>query len=291
MVRSEGGSRRTVRCLEPAGARSAGECTERGNRTWPTDAIGNGVKGIDRIRIRNFKCFDQTDLELNPRSALLVGDNATGKTTMLDALAMATGVWLVKPPDSALVGSGGNILPGEIRLLSKEEGDRTQFLECKPVSVEATGELVGRTARRCRQIRKDGTRTTNADAKAALEIIERHFARVQDGQGAPGPVIARCGAGRAWLPSRSRREQGTRRNGPARGWEASHDCFNERIRPADLDGWFRREALTFANRSGSWLPGHGAVKQAVLRCAPDANSFFPLTAKPGRLRTSVRINE
>lgn len=82
-------------------------------------------------------------LELDPRFTLLIGDNGAGKTTVLDALAVAAGVWLVKPPDSALAGSGRNILPSEIRLLSMEEGDRTQFLECKPVSVEATGDLVG----------------------------------------------------------------------------------------------------------------------------------------------------
>ena len=229
---------------------------------------------IDRIHIRNFKCFDEMELELNPRFTLLVGDNGTGKTTMLDALAVAAGVWLVKPPDSALVGSGRNILPGEIRLLSTEEGDRTNFLECKPVSVRATGELVDRTADWCRQIRKDGTRTTNAEARTALRIIERHYERVRDGQCALSPVIAYYGAGRAWLPSRSRREPGTKRNGPARRWEALHGCFNELIRLTDLNVWFQREALAFASRSGSWRPGYGVVKRAILDCVPDADNLW-----------------
>ncbi len=229
---------------------------------------------IDRVQIRNFKCFDETELELNPRFTLLVGDNGAGKTTILDALAVAAGVWLVKPPDSALAGSGRNILPSEIRLLSKKEGDRTQFLECKPVSVEVTGKLAGHAARWCRQIRKDGTRTTNAEAREALEIIERHFARVQAGQSVLSPVIAYYGAGRAWLPSRSRREQGARRNGPARRWEALYDCFNERIRLADLHVWFQREALAFASRSGTWRPGYGVVKRAILRCMPDADDLW-----------------
>ena len=107
---------------------------------------------IDRIRIRNFKCFDEKRLELNPRFTLVVGDNGAGKTTVLDALAVAAGVWLVKPPDSVLAGSGRNILPNEIRLLAKEAGDRAQFFECKPVSVEAVGEIVDRSARWCRPL-------------------------------------------------------------------------------------------------------------------------------------------
>ena len=221
---------------------------------------------IDRVHVRNFKCFDEKNLELDSRFTLLVGDNGAGKTTMLDALAVTAGVWLVKPPDSTLAGSGRNILPKEIRLVSKQEGDRSQFLECKPVSIAAVGEIANRSVRWCRQVRQDGARTTNADAKAALEIIEGHFSRVQAGENVLSPVIAYYGAGRAWLPSRGRSEKGGKRNGPTRRWEAFYDCFEERIRLSDLHVWFQREAIAFASRAGSWRPGYDVVKRAILRC-------------------------
>ncbi|MGB3614936.1 MAG: hypothetical protein WBA10_14175, partial [Elainellaceae cyanobacterium] len=40
----------------------------------------------------------------------LLGDNSTGKTSLLDALAIAVGVWLVNPPDTTLANSKRNIL-------------------------------------------------------------------------------------------------------------------------------------------------------------------------------------
>ncbi len=92
---------------------------------------------IGRIRMQNFKCFEDLTLELHPQFTLLVGDNGAGKTTVLDALAVAAGTWLAKPPDSALVNSGRSIRPREIRLALTHEGDRSQFLELKPVSITA----------------------------------------------------------------------------------------------------------------------------------------------------------
>jgi len=53
---------------------------------------------INRIEIKNFKKFADYALDLHPQFTLLVGDNGTGKTSILDALAIAAGVWLVNSP-------------------------------------------------------------------------------------------------------------------------------------------------------------------------------------------------
>ena len=228
---------------------------------------------IDRIEIRNFKRFKEKHLDLNPKFTLLVGDNGAGKTTLLDALAVAAGVWLVKPPDSTLVNSGRNILKEEIRLESKIQGDRVQLIECKPVSIMAEGEIANQCVKWLRQVRRDGVRTSNADAKLALTIIQRHFSQVEDGNKVISPVIAYYGAGRAWLPSRSRSLKARRKSGPARRWEAFYDCFEERIRLSDLQNWFQRETIAFASKR-EWRPGYNVVKNAILRCIPGADDLW-----------------
>ncbi len=228
---------------------------------------------IDKIEIQNFKRFKQQTLELHPQFTLLVGDNGAGKTTLLDALAVAAAVWLVKVPDSTLASSGRNILSNEIRLDPKKEGDRIQFNECKPVAVLATGQIAGRDLQWCRQIRKEGARTTNADAKEALAIIADVFIRVAGGDKVLCPVIAYYGAGRSWLPSQQRNPKG-KAKGPARRWEAFYDCFEERIRLSDLQDWFQREVIAFANRGGTWRPGYEVVKMAILRCIPESEDLW-----------------
>ncbi|MDE0205382.1 MAG: AAA family ATPase [Candidatus Tectomicrobia bacterium] len=228
---------------------------------------------IHRLQMRNFKCFEDRTLELHPQFTLLVGENGAGKTTVLDALAIAMGIWLAKPPDSTLANSGRSIQKKEIRLVWRTEGDRSQFFECRPVSITAQGEISGRSVVWERLIRQTGTRTTNANARDALEIVERHFAMDQAGEHTLSPVVAYYGAGRAWLPSRDRRRKGRIKNVSARRWGAFYDCFEERIRLNDLQDWFRREAVAFVWR-GSWRPGYNVVKDAILRCLPDADDVW-----------------
>ena len=49
---------------------------------------------IDRLELRNFKKFTAFDLDLHRQFTLLIGENGAGKTSVLDALAVALGVWL-----------------------------------------------------------------------------------------------------------------------------------------------------------------------------------------------------
>lgn len=229
---------------------------------------------IDELHLENFKKFAAQDFDLHPHFTLLVGENGAGKTSLLDALAVASAVWLVEPPDSMLVNSGRNIASQEIRLEPQTKGDRVQFRERRPAIVRAKGRIgehdgVSWT----RQIRADGSRTTNADAREALGYVKEAYSRDSAGEEVLCPILAYYGAGRAWLPSNERAPK-SKSNGPARRWAAFYDCFNERIRFAELHKWFSRETIERGNRGGKWRPGFDVVRRAVLRCVPDTDDVW-----------------
>jgi predicted ATP-binding protein involved in virulence len=226
---------------------------------------------IDSLVIENFKRFSNLSLGLHPQFTLFVGDNGAGKTSVLDALAIAAGVWLVDAPDSMLGNSGRNIYTSEIRLESRMYGDRILFREKRPVVISATGRIGDHEpVSWTRQIRPSGTRTSNAESKQAIALIQAIYARDAAGEHVLCPVLAYYGAGRAWLPSNQRvpKAKGSR---SARRWAAFYDCFSERIRFAELQDWFRRETIERGNRGGRWRPGFEAVRRAILKCVPDSD--------------------
>lgn len=229
---------------------------------------------IDRVEIANFKKFSDYTLDLHPQFTLLVGDNGTGKTTILDALAIAAGIWLVNSPDTTLNNSRRNILPSEIRLEAIESDTITQFIERKPVQIKAIGTINSQPVQWLRQIKTNGSRTSNTEAKQALEIISTLFKQVEAGEKIWLPIIAYYGAGRAWLPSNQRDPKATTHTSPARRWDAFYDCFEERIRIADLHTWFQKEAIASVNRQGQMRPGYKVVKFAILRCIPNADDLW-----------------
>ena len=230
---------------------------------------------INRIEIKNFKKFTDYALDLHPQFTLLVGDNGTGKTSILDALAIAAGVWLVKSPDTTLNNSRRNILHSEIRLEAIATDTITQFVERRPTQINAIGTINNQPVQWLRQIKTNGSQTTNTEAKEALKIISNLFQKVESGENSLlFPIVAYYGAGRAWLPPNHPDPKAKMTTSPARRWDAFYNCFEERIRIADLNTWFQKEAIAAVNRQGIKRPSYKIVKIAILRCIPDADDIW-----------------
>lgn len=226
---------------------------------------------INRIELKNFKKYESFALDLHPQFTLLVGENGSGKTTILDALAIAASVWLIDVPDSSLVNSRRGIRKTEIHIVPEKIGERVQFFEKLPVEITSQGVIDNNTVSWVRSINPKGDRKRRV--RKALDLIQSIYAREQSGERVLCPILAYYGAGRAWLPS-NKRVENKKEMTRAKRWAAFYDCFSERIRFTELLNWFRAETIAKGNNNGVWRPGFKAVHYAILQCLPGANDVW-----------------
>ena len=48
---------------------------------------------LEYVHVQNFRCYESIDLDLKPGINLLIGDNASGKTSLLKACRYLLGAW------------------------------------------------------------------------------------------------------------------------------------------------------------------------------------------------------
>lgn len=118
---------------------------------------------IQKLRIENFKGIRAREFSFESQFSVLIGENATGKTTVLDALAVALGSFLLGIEGAA----GRGIRPDEIRVVDVHGQPRPQ----KPVLIEATGELDGRPVGPWRR-ELTSRNTTSAGAKPISSLAQ-----------------------------------------------------------------------------------------------------------------------
>lgn len=228
---------------------------------------------IDTIKINDFRGIKFLDLTLDPRFTLLVGDNGSGKTSILSAISVALGVWNV----SGIVRGAKqwrNIMDHEIReTLGNDENGERQFVPAGQVQITAKGS-VGERPPHSWTRRKRARKSKTADQwneKLVADILAAVAARGQKEEALP--LLAYYGAGRAWLPSNEREQADLTGDLKSRPEDGYYDCLNERIRIKDMLKWFVLQAAR-RDEKGQFKPAFEAVRLAMKRGIPGVDEIY-----------------
>lgn len=221
---------------------------------------------IDRLTVQNFRKFEELTLEPHPQFTLLVGGNGSGKTTILDALAVSLGVWFRHLPATGVKIPFRTIQPKDARLTPVRVADRVQFQEQTPVSVRATGRIGEGEGLEWGQ-------TLNSQLEWDTGNVGEKIHQLYNDPLSVCPVLAFYGVTRAALPERQASSLNMLLN-LARRWDAYTHCFNERIDYDDLRRWFYRETAAAGANGGRKRPGYEVVRRAVFDCLPGADDLW-----------------
>lgn len=238
---------------------------------------------IDRIIIRNFKGFEERTLHFprpleaplgsNGSVHVVIGENGTGKTTVLDALAVAMGIWHV-----ACKGYGSRgIKDEEVRVLADGQNGRVSFVPAGEVMVAARGEIGGITAGWARSRKSLDKNTVNSQIEGSaygLNLARSLVKKTQELKSpAVLPVLAYYGAGRLWLepnaPKRTKDGAPEQYKSDLLRYAPYRGCLDSRCRARDLNRWLLDHDWD-AYQTGVPDPGYELVKRALLKCLPNA---------------------
>jgi predicted ATP-binding protein involved in virulence len=227
---------------------------------------------IDHLAIENFNGFAHREFSFNPRFNLLVGDNASGKTSVLDALAVGVGSWFL-----GLRGfeSSPGIAPAEVRVAAHPHLDSYTFEKQFASRIECSGVVMGQRINWARELQREGGRTTTTNAKAISEVASGAERRVRAGEEITLPLICTYGTERLWIEKghHARNTGGDRtRTKPSR-LDGYRDCLNSTIQETALLTWIR-DQTTASMPSAHDTVALSVVKSAIIGCVEGATSLY-----------------
>lgn len=213
---------------------------------------------IKRISIKNFRCFEDLELEFDKRLTVLVGKNGAGKSAILDAVTVAVGTLLSelkKKPYSIRKEDARSVCYYNI-------GSGVDVQAQYPVSIETRGELAGESVCWTRMLRGAKGHTITVDADDFKRIAASYAARIAQGDaGLILPIVSYYGTGRLWAQMREKQKAKLEKTSRLNGYEDSLDAAaNNKL----MLQWFRK--MTFRDwQNGKPSLEFMAVKEAIAR--------------------------
>ena len=197
---------------------------------------------IDRLTIRNFNGFESFEIGFDPHFNLLVGDNASGKTSVLDAISILLDSWVLGIKGDE---KGGAIGQDQVRLAAHRFGDEFSFEKQFPSRIEATVTVMGKSFSWARELSSEQGRTTNVEARAINLCAEDAAKKVREGVGLTLPLICSYGTERLWFETRHRHLRKPKQSStalPSR-FDGYKDCNLFEIQETELMDWLRAQFL------------------------------------------------
>jgi predicted ATP-binding protein involved in virulence len=164
----------------------------------------NTLLRVDRLRLRNFRCFAECAIELHQQLTVLVAENGRGKTAVLDALGIALGPFV-----DTVAGTGQfhGFDRADVRLVRGQDGAMEPAL---PSEFVADGYVAGQEIHWSRALSGYGlrARTTNKEAENLRHAAQQLRASTEGyvpGQNVVLPIlplVAFYGTGRLWSEHR-----------------------------------------------------------------------------------------
>lgn len=234
---------------------------------------------IDTLTLKNFRRFDELEMNFRPQFNLLVGKNGSGKTAILDGLSVAMGAWLLGMSKYNKDCKARSIGREEARLkciqYAKAGKKLVRYEYQHPVMVKAEGEVTDKRLIWERTLEGQSGRTTSTGAARIKSLAQLAGSSAMYGKTSVTlPLISYYGTGRIWQQPRdlkAKRESSNTKASKSRmkGYLNSHDPRSD---ANSLFRWIQTQQY-IALQEGD-APELNAVKKAILGCIEGGKRIY-----------------
>lgn len=229
---------------------------------------------LEKLKLHNFRCYEKLEIDFNRQLTVLVGKNGSGKTTVLEAIAIALGTWFVG--FNIVNAKGINKRTDPLRKayqIGATDDVQTQF----PVEIEAWGKIEESEDQILHWKRElytpTGTMTTK-DAKEIVEYAAEYQKAISEGRtDIYLPMVAYYGTGRLWDYHRQKRTDVFKVSSRTNGYI---DCLDGTANVKLMMDWFQIMTINKYQRQEENLesnPELDTVYLAMEKCLTNLSGY------------------
>lgn len=214
---------------------------------------------LNSIRLQNFRCFSELNIQFRERVTVIVGNNGAGKSTILDAATIAAGTLT-----SAMDGlTNYGIKKNDAHYKYFEVGSVIDVQPQFPVEIGAEGSIDGEKIQWLRVLNSAKGRGGLASAKDLTLIANEYQSRLRQGDTSLKlPIISYYGTGRLWDQHREKKNDTFEKNSRSNGYIDSLDgAANDKL----MKKWFQKMTIQQFQREQP-IPEYIAVCDAMAKC-------------------------
>uniref|UniRef100_Q3AQ70 ATPase n=1 Tax=Chlorobium chlorochromatii (strain CaD3) TaxID=340177 RepID=Q3AQ70_CHLCH len=227
---------------------------------------------IEHLIVKNFKGFVSKEFTFHPNFNLIVGMNGTGKTSMLDALAVAIGSWFLGFYVDSL--KMRQIRHDDVLLKYIQHS----WEHIYPCEVEAYGVVMDRHIKWSRELNTINGRTTYGNALAIKELALQATRSMLNGDDIILPLISYYGTGRLWQEPREAFKVSDPRKVANKETQSRRTGYFNSIEPRlsvnQLTQWIAQQSWIAYQEQGQVFPVFNTVQDAIIGCIEDAKKLY-----------------
>ncbi len=224
---------------------------------------------IQSLKLQNFRRFQSQKFVFNPRFTVLVGRNATGKTQILDALAIVLGTYLTKIFRRKT--AFRKIAKKEIRCVYHAFSNDSSEIEYRreeqyPVELDAQILFRGQTFTQSCYLGSKTGKTSFGGHTPFLSLAEDDADCVSRGKEVSLPLLAYYGAGRLWPLKRHFDLTPSR-------LEGYEDSLDPKSDIKGLESWIKKQEIISLQKKVT-TTSLELVRQAMIAMIPNCKMLY-----------------